>query len=392
MVVSRIRCKGIDDSNAQSFYFVRFESILQVMPYLADCQRDFFSSNKIFFSVIDSVNGAVKKKVGKKEENPLAVSEIFCNFAFRITNALYMAKKRSIDEYMIRTLSYYQSQGGIYSEIITLLMQLREKKGYRNLIPLPAKVLNAASYYYDETKDGNYDLACGTPNILVESVVTIMAAADNNKEVKKKMLEVVKNDEKFFPHFTKLLEKLEKQDDNTDFKAEIESLRAESEKLQSQSKAKDSVIDDLLDSLALASQDMDTMAAKLAAAEKRCQIAEQNKYEGSSLDRYFTLDNILKWIEGRKQYIYVDQVFRMLSDIKDGIATKEESMRIKRLEEDMLAKELPRNIINNNYAYGSNQMTGMLNNPQLPIGVTLEDFQKKIENWIKNMNHEQQQG
>ena len=134
------------------------------------------------------------------------------------------------------------------------------------------------------------------------------------------------------------------------------------------------------------------MSAKLAAAEKRCQIAEQNKYEGSSLDRYFNLDNILKWIEGRKQYIYVDQVFRMLSDMKDGIATQEESMRIKRLEEDMLAKEQPRNIINNNYAYGSNQMTGMLNNPRLPIGMTQEDFQKKIENWIKNMNHEQQQG
>ena len=82
----------------------------------------------------------------------------------------------------------------------------------------------------------------------------------------------------------------------------------------------------------------------------------------------------------------------MLSDMKDGIATQDERMRIKRLEEDMLAKEQPRNIINNNYAYGSNQMTGMLNNPHLPIGMTQEDFQKKIENWIKNMNHEQQQG
>lgn len=332
------------------------------------------------------------KKSRKKEENPLAVTEIFCNFAFRITNALFMAKKRSIDEYMIRTLSYYQSQGGIYSEIITLLMQLREKKGYRNLIPLPAKVLNAASYYYDEMKDGNRDLACGTPNILVDSVVTIMAAADNNKEVKEKMIEVVKNDEKFFPHFTKLLEKLEKQDDNTDFKAEIESLRAENEKLKSVLMAKDSLIDIRSCSLALALQDKDALSAKLEAAEKRCLIIEQNKNEGNSLDRYFTLDNILKWIEGRKQYIYVDQVFRMLSDMKDGIATQDESMRIKRLEEDMLAKEQPRNIINNNYAYGSNQMTGMLNNPQLPIGMTQEDFQKKIENWIKNMNHEQQQG
>ena len=114
-------------------------------------EKFFFESERFFF-VIDSVNGAVKKS-GKKDANPLAVTEIFCNFAFRITNALFMAKKRSIDEYMIRTLSYYQSQGGIYSEIITLLMQLREKKGYRNLIPLPAKVLNAASYYYNDSSN-----------------------------------------------------------------------------------------------------------------------------------------------------------------------------------------------------------------------------------------------
>ena len=62
---------------------------------------------------------------------------------------------------------------------------------------------------------------------------------------------------------------------------------------------------------------------------------------------------------------------------------------------DELYESVEKDIIdyfNNNYAYGSNQMTGMLNNPHLPIGMTQEDFQKKIENWIKNMNHEQQQG
>ena len=130
----------------------------------------------------------------------------------------------------------------------------------------------------------------------------------------------------------------------------------------------------------------------MATAEKRCQIAEQNKYEGSSLDRYFTLDNILKWIEGRKQYVFVDQVFRMLSDMKDGIATDDERKKIRQLEEDMMAQEQPRNIINNNYAYGSNQMTGMLNNPQLPIGMTPEEFQEKVIELIKRLNHEQQQG
>ncbi|MGM9777606.1 MAG: hypothetical protein ACI3ZD_04630, partial [Prevotella sp.] len=221
-----------------------------------------------------------------------------------------MAKKRSIDEYMIRTLSYYQSQGGIYSEIITLLMQLREKKGYRNLIPLPAKVLNAASYYYDEMKDGNYVIADSKSRILIASVVVIIAAADNNEDIRQKMMDLVEKDKTYFTHFAKLLKK---QNDDIVYKTVIDSLRAANKKLQSQSKAKDSVIDGLLDSLSLASQDMDALSAELATAEKRCQIAEQNKYEGSSLDRYFTLDNTLKWIATRKQYIYVDQVFRMLS-------------------------------------------------------------------------------
>ena len=168
-------------------------------------EKFFFESERFFLLLTQSK--VQSKKSRKKEENPLAVTEIFCNFAFRITNALFMAKKRSIDEYMIRTLSYYQSQGGIYSEIITLLMQLREKKGYRNLIPLPAKVLNAASYYYDEMKDGIYVIPDSKSRILIASVVVIIAAADNNEDIRQKMMDLVENDKTYFTHFAKLLKK-----------------------------------------------------------------------------------------------------------------------------------------------------------------------------------------
>ena len=62
---------------------------------------------------------------------------------------------------------------------------------------------------------------------------------------------------------------------------------------------------------------------------------------------------------------------------------------------DELYESVEKDIIdyfNNNYAYGSNQMTGMLNNPQLPIGMTQEDIQEKVIELIKRLNHEQQQG
>ena len=59
-----------------------------------------------------------------------------------------MAQKPQRNRYMIRTLSYYLSQGGIYNDLITYLTNLRQQPKYRG-IPGPAELLNEACFALD---------------------------------------------------------------------------------------------------------------------------------------------------------------------------------------------------------------------------------------------------
>ena len=59
-----------------------------------------------------------------------------------------MAKKRCRDQYMIRSLSYYQGEGGIYNDLITYLTQLRRQPRHRGMAA-PAALLNEACYQLD---------------------------------------------------------------------------------------------------------------------------------------------------------------------------------------------------------------------------------------------------
>lgn len=124
----------------------------------------------------------------------------------------------------------------------------------------------------------------------------------------------------------------------------------------------------------------------------KCLIAEQSKYKGSKFDRLLTLDTILEWIEGRHHYNYTEQVFRMLADLKDKVATDEEREKIRDTENRMLDKNQVQAVFNQNFALNSNMMTGLVSNPQLPIGVSPADLQQLFQQFLNNLNNGQQQG
>ena len=69
-----------------------------------------------------------------------------------------MARKPQRNRYMIRTLSYYQSQGGIYNDLITYLTNLRQQPKYRG-IPGPAELLNDACFVLDYSQTMSDDEA-----------------------------------------------------------------------------------------------------------------------------------------------------------------------------------------------------------------------------------------
>ena len=65
-----------------------------------------------------------------------------------------MAKKLCRDQYMIRTLSYYQAQGGIFNDLITYLTQLRMQPKNRGMAA-PAALLNEACFVLDYSRTMN---------------------------------------------------------------------------------------------------------------------------------------------------------------------------------------------------------------------------------------------
>ena len=62
-----------------------------------------------------------------------------------------MAKKLCREKYTIRTLAFYQEQGGVFNDLITYLTKLRMQPKNRGMAS-PASLLNEACYALDNSK------------------------------------------------------------------------------------------------------------------------------------------------------------------------------------------------------------------------------------------------
>lgn len=70
-----------------------------------------------------------------------------------------MARPKKVHryDYTIRTLAYYQQQGGIFNDIITILLKLRQTCT-RDRIGTPASILNEATFIVDDSKSAGSDI------------------------------------------------------------------------------------------------------------------------------------------------------------------------------------------------------------------------------------------
>ena len=66
-----------------------------------------------------------------------------------------MDKKKSKykNDYSLRTLAYYQREGGIYNDLITILQRIRNERPASPRFPSPNKILNIVSEAYDACID-----------------------------------------------------------------------------------------------------------------------------------------------------------------------------------------------------------------------------------------------
>jgi len=281
----------------------------------------------------------------------------------------------SKDEYDIRTLAYYQAKGGVYNELITVLTLLRNDPKNRGMA-MPAKVLNEACYAVDYArtlKDYAQEIAylCEISDALVQvvSAVLIMASDTHGYKYVNEMKVAMKKDKRYYPKFEHILkhyeqagaDSLEKEDDAWEIAGLQEELRV-----------KEGLLKEAHEKINEQEETISNLLAK----------------QVSSVDRNLTFEGILAYIKAKKQYHYTSQIINMLKDKLARVATNEEWEKLLTVEQEIMDQTV-QEIHNHNDIKNSNVFTGLINDPQFPIGVDPQEFiEKAVAKYLSEINQQ----
>ena len=291
-----------------------------------------------------------------------------------------MAKNLSPREYNIRSLAYYQAEGGVYNEIITVLTKMRSEPKFRGL-PTPAKSLNEACYLYDlkrkelsleDEKKYISEINDDLSRVLVALLAT--ALQEHGFCIAHERYEIVGEKNPYLPKFDRLFEHymniVRAESDSTGEARQILDLEDELKAKEDELKVKDS-------QLASANVKIEELQ-KLVDSLK---VRNESKY-----DKALSRKGILEYIESQRVYGNVNQIFEMLLGPMSRVATDEEYNEIVALKQKMIDNSVP-TIHNHNDIQHSNVFPGLVNNPSFPIGADPSEYIKKaLEQYQKSQN------
>lgn len=321
-----------------------------------------------------------------------------------------MDKKKSKyrDDYSLRTLAYYQREGGVYNELITILQRMRVGRDGRKILP-PKEILNAATVafdiYMDRCKDqetntiidyGVEELSCeifgscrgvgpigeleGKNELIALCVLCVLLSqypVFNETSIPQISYIVKEDDETVYREFEGLI------------KSNLEDNDAQLDSLRNQLMLSESLIREKDAQLAHYSM----MASAPILKREDIIIARNylNQGTGSRLNNALTLDAVLEYAESLKSYERAQPIFALLSKIARNTATDEEYEKIDASSNKLTSIQLSQtNIYNQTTAYGSNIFAGIVNSPNFPYGKTEEEVYKlimpKIEQLLKEIN------
>lgn len=316
-----------------------------------------------------------------------------------------MDKKKSKykDDYSLRTLAYYQRKGGVYNDLITILQRIRAEKG-NGRIKAPHVILNLASealddcmwlvdekgLIYDDLGESFYQLR---KTLFDETGFLCMHINDNlddkDTECVLCSLCVLMYQVKWLDELVSLLSEYIDSGLYHFFAPliEIKYVSDQSEQLnylQKQLSIKDSLIREKDSQIADLSNRNSELEKKIEIIEPVYDSYVENIIEESNFNQYLTLDTILGWIGKRNHYKLTDQVITMLKDIGRKTATDEEMEKIDSVESELLSKYSELSIVNNNMGIGSNILTGIAQNPMMPMGYDQNQIIQKFIEFINN--------
>ena len=290
-----------------------------------------------------------------------------------------MAKILSPREYNIRSLAYYQAEGGVYNEIITILTKLRKEPKFRGL-PTPAKSLNEACFLYDlkrkdleleEEKQYISEINGELAKVLVALMATAWEEAGFCIAYDRKQIIGEGNPylPKFDPVFENYMAKEKEAADACCDMRRIYELEDELKSKEDELKAKDNML-----------AEANTKIVELQKLVDSLKVRNESKY-----DKALSRKGILEYVENQRDYKNVNQIFEMLIYMS-RVATDEEYDEVVGLRQKMIDDSKP-TIHNHNTIQNSNVFPGLVNNPNFPIGADPNEIVKKaLELYLKSQN------
>lgn len=282
-----------------------------------------------------------------------------------------MGKILSPREYDIRSLAYYQAEGGVYNDIITILTKMRSEPEFRGL-PSPAKSLNEACFLYDMKQQRDLDLEEEKKYIseingdLSKVLVAVMATAWEEVGfcIAYERLQIIGDKNPYLPKFDEVFEKYMNQ--------EMEARNAYGDGIR---------ILDLEDELKAKENLLATANAKIDELQKlvdSLKVRNESKY-----DKTLNRKDILAYVESQRVYTNVNQIFEMLLYMS-RVATDEEYNEIVALRQKMIDACVP-TVHNHNDIQNSNVFPGLVSSPSFPIGTDPEELVRKaLEQILKS--------
>lgn len=280
-----------------------------------------------------------------------------------------MGKILSPREYDIRSLAYYQAEGGVFNDIITVLTQMRKEPKFRGL-PSPAKSLNEACFLYDlKRKDLTLEeekkLISEINGDLAKVLVALMATAweDNGFLIADERYKIIGKSNPYLPKFDAVFESYMDRD--------MKEVVSYSNEMR---------VSDLEEELKIKEALLASANEKIEELERL--VAMLKVKNESKFDKALSRKGILEYIESQRIYSNVNQIFEMLIYMS-RTATEDEYGEIVALRQKMIDACVPA-VHNHNDIQNSNVFPGLVNNPSFPIGADPNEIVKKaLEQYLK---------
>ena len=264
-----------------------------------------------------------------------------------------MDKKTDWEEYTIRTLDFYQRQGGVYGDLARILQKARSDKRVLGYMPStePAFLLNIASFHADRVIA---DKAKGFRWIgfftsdwpkdkleLMYSIIYILIRPTGHKAAETWLMKQIGTSGTYRKLLAACMNEARKRLEDLSGE-ERRSYEAAIGQTNETLRQKEELIDSLRATVTDQRKRIDELAEQVARLTQEKGRPQAAQAPGSELDRMLTLDFIIDHIERKRTHEKSDQLIGLLKDPRlTRKATDEEAEKIEQIEQKMLDASVP---------------------------------------------------